>query len=448
MQIAFLILLLTHACISSALRIACIRAERISTSDSIKSVPSSEVRKSITEIARRNDIVLIQGIYENWLSYIQKMLHSELQVYSLILTQPNGNQQYAYLFKTEKIKLLEKFNRSLEGDAPGTSSVLVKDMIGGLPDFVLLSNAKGVPALYVTVPATASGTDMKVMITPLSGSLQPVTGDFATMSQKAEEDFERKGKRNSCTRYRISASANLLNEVVITPLIAGVWDHCAYGYSSAEFLITSQQSYNRLVERGSSGSSEPPAVLKSSRAQGIAAAEAIGAALGSIAIFCVIFLLSRPGEYSSLYFPNQLYYNSISSERLASLETIASSKVMLTDTSYITETPQTKELSMATSLRDGRAVSQQPRNVYTPFVAAAAALIVATLVASVTTAIFIVRVKNHSCGTTPNQYFTSSITSDANKVSLFELKSLRCSDEQCRPDKHKMGPHTHSLFNV
>ena len=29
-------------------------------------------------------------------------------------------------------------------------------------------------------------------------------------------------------------------------------------------------------------------------------------------------LLSRPGQYSSLYFPNQLYYNSISSERLAS----------------------------------------------------------------------------------------------------------------------------------
>ena len=32
--------------------------------------------------------------------------------------------------------------------------------------------------------------------------------------------------------------------------IPGVWDHCVYGYSSAEFLITSQQSYNRLVERG------------------------------------------------------------------------------------------------------------------------------------------------------------------------------------------------------
>ena len=38
---------------------------------------------------------------------------------------------YACMCRIEKIKLLENFNRSLEGDAPGTSSVLVKDMIGG-----------------------------------------------------------------------------------------------------------------------------------------------------------------------------------------------------------------------------------------------------------------------------------------------------------------------------
>ena len=89
----------------------------------------------------------------------------------------------------------------------------------------------------------------------------------------------------------------------------------------------------------------------------------------------------------------------------------ASSEVMVTtNTSYITETPRAKELSMATSLRDGRAVSHPPqlrRNVRTPFVAAAATvLVVAALFVSVTSAVFIVRAKRHSLRATSNQHFT------------------------------------------
>ena len=37
--------------------------------------------------------------------------------------------------RTEKIKLLKEFNRSLEGGAPGISSVLVKNMIGVMSHF-------------------------------------------------------------------------------------------------------------------------------------------------------------------------------------------------------------------------------------------------------------------------------------------------------------------------